>query len=274
MATPTRPLVTPDAFTGENSWTEWFFHFQNVSEINGWNEDDKLKWLKVRLIGRAQTAFQRLPVAVQAKFTDAVGALKERFEPKSQKTRYQAELQCRRKKKTESWPDLAEDLRLLADKAYPDLGDKARETLALNAYLAQLDNPQVAFGVKQKTPADLDAAVSATLELESYLNPKALTATVEIDQTEPTHPVGAVSNSRSSMTDQALTTLVEKLIDRVEKLEASTVESQKEWTASTPGRPRRGASSRRDQIVCWNCGNRGHIARFCHAPRKMDQGNY
>jgi hypothetical protein len=30
----------------------------------------------------------------------------------------------------------------------------------------------VAFGVKQKNPADLDAAVSATLELEAYTTPK------------------------------------------------------------------------------------------------------
>lgn len=52
--------------------------------------------------------------------------------------------------------------------------DRARERLALNAYLAQLENLHVAFGVKQKTPETLDAAVSATLELESYVpHPKA-----------------------------------------------------------------------------------------------------
>ena len=100
-------------------------------------------------------------------------ALKERFEPASQKTRHQAKLQTRRKKKSESWADLAQDLRLLADKAYPDLADNARERLALNAYLGQLDNPQVALGVKQKTLENLDAAIAATLELESYLPPRA-----------------------------------------------------------------------------------------------------
>jgi hypothetical protein len=78
------------------------------------------------------------------------------------------ELQTRRKKKTETWADFADDLRLLADKAYPELENEAKEMLALNAYLAQLDNSQVAFGVKQKVPQILDAAVTATLELESY----------------------------------------------------------------------------------------------------------
>ena len=98
-------------------------------------------------------------------------ALKERFEPSSRKTRYQAELLVRRKKKAETWGDLAEDLRLLAVKAFPDLEDGARERLTLNAYMAQLEQPQAAFGVKQRTPDTFDAAVTVTLELESYLTP-------------------------------------------------------------------------------------------------------
>ena len=81
---------------------------------------------------------------------------------------YTAEFQTRKKKRTEGWADLAEYLQLLTDKAYPDLQPKARERLALNQYLGQLSNPQVAFGVKQKRPTSLDDAVATTLELESY----------------------------------------------------------------------------------------------------------
>ena len=82
-----------------------------------------------------------MATATQASLELALAALKERFEPSSQKTRYQAELQTRRKKKTESWADMAEDLRLYSDKEYPDLDNNARQTLALNAYLGLLDNP-------------------------------------------------------------------------------------------------------------------------------------
>ena len=164
-----RPLVLPDPFSGEGSWEQWYFHFQNVAAVNDWNAENQLKWLKVRLVGRAQTAFQRLPDDTRADFKLAVAALKERFEPASRKTRYQAELQSRRKRKTESWADLADDLRRLANKAYPDLEERARERLALNTYLSLVDNTQVAFAVKQRVPDTLDAAVAATLELESYL---------------------------------------------------------------------------------------------------------
>ena len=60
---------------------------------------------------------------------------------------------------------------MLADSAYPELEEKARECLALNQFLSQLDNPQVAFGVKQKRPQTVDEAALAAMELESYLHP-------------------------------------------------------------------------------------------------------
>ena len=56
-----------------------------------------------------------------------IAALIERYDPASQKMRYQAELQTRQKKKTESWVDLAEDPCLLADKAYTNLRTKLRK---------------------------------------------------------------------------------------------------------------------------------------------------
>ncbi len=43
----------------------------------------------------------------------------------------------------------------------------AQELLALNRFLSDM---QLAFGVRQRAPATLDAAVAATLELETYLH--------------------------------------------------------------------------------------------------------
>ena len=54
-----------------------------------------------------------------------------------------------RQKKTEGWADFADDLTTLANKAYADLHEEARERLALNAYLKQIDDVQVSFSVKQ-----------------------------------------------------------------------------------------------------------------------------
>ena len=164
----TKPVVLPEPFNGETSWEDWKLHFEDVAAVNEWTDNQKLKWLRVRLTGRAQKAFHHLPEESQATYRGATTALQERFEPKSRKARYHAEFEARRKKRSEGWADFAEDLQSLADKAFSELEPAARECLALQSYLRQLDQPQVAFSVKQRQPKTLDEAVAATLEMESY----------------------------------------------------------------------------------------------------------
>ena len=89
-----RPLVLPEPFSDEGRWEWWLYHFQNMADVNGWDAAQKLKWLKVRLTGKAQTAFQRLPMAAREDYNKATKALAERFEPKSRQTCYQAEFQA------------------------------------------------------------------------------------------------------------------------------------------------------------------------------------
>ena len=141
-------------------------------------------------------------------------ALRERFEPKSRQSRYEAEFQTRRKKKSEGWADFAEDLKLLADKAFPELQEAARSQLAIISYLQQLDHPQVAFGVKQKRPKTIDEAVSATLEMESYVTqPGSAAAIAVVEESEIT------AIAATTQLTEKLSTLVEKLTERVERLE-------------------------------------------------------
>ena len=99
--------------------------------------------------------------------------------------------------------------RIPPDKAYPNLEDKAREILALSTYLGLLDNPSVAFEVKQRIHGNLEASIAATLELESYLSHKAVVSSVKEDESTDNGQIGAVSIS------DKLLTLVEKLIKRV-----------------------------------------------------------
>ena len=79
---------------------------------------------------------------------------------------------ARRRKKTVGGADFSEDLKILADQAYPHLEAAAIEQMALMHYPSQIDDVQIAFNVRQRKPTTLDEAVSATLELESYLQPK------------------------------------------------------------------------------------------------------
>ena len=44
-----RPVITPDAFTGEptSNWDDWIGHFESVARVNGWDEPTRLLWLEV-----------------------------------------------------------------------------------------------------------------------------------------------------------------------------------------------------------------------------------
>ena len=164
-----KPTMLPELYSGDKSWDDWIDHFDSVATVCEWDEAAKLKWLRVRLTGRAGTTFRRLPEATRNDFEEAIMALRKRFEPESHKELYMTELQTRTHRKSEDCASFGDDLKLLADKAYPELPPEARERFILNQYLSQLDNPQVAFSVRQSKPATVDDAVRLTLEMNSYL---------------------------------------------------------------------------------------------------------
>ena len=71
--------------------------------------------------------------------------------------------------------------------------------------MAQLEQPQVAFGVKQRTPDTLDATVTATLKLESYLTPQQM-AVSNVEVGNLNHEQGSVGSISGC---DKLTTIVE-----------------------------------------------------------------
>ena len=259
-----KPPVIPELFSGDKSWDDWIYHFESVAEVCGWDADNKLKWLRVRLTGRAVQTFKRLPDDVRASYDNAKAALKRRFEPESLKTLYQMKLQTRLKQNGESW---TEDLKTLAERAYPNLVDEAKEQFALNQYLAQLTNPQVAFAVKQTRPTTIDDAVQASLEMESYSKrvPSEIVQVTE-DIGEDT---GAVAVAAARVPND-----VKMLLEKMDRMETQMREMQLQQSTPRRGQVRRNGG-RQGSKECWNCGGRGHLTRYCPSPKlpRESQGN-
>ena len=108
----TRPVLMPESFLGKGSFSDWLQHFEGVAAINKWDNAAKLLWLRVRLVGAAQTAYGRLPTTARASYADLTKALKDRFEPEAMKEMYVAEFQARKKSRTEGWAEFADHLKL------------------------------------------------------------------------------------------------------------------------------------------------------------------
>ena len=47
------PVITTKPFSGKQPWEDWIDQFETIATINGWNNEQKLIWLKVQLTGRA-----------------------------------------------------------------------------------------------------------------------------------------------------------------------------------------------------------------------------
>ena len=149
------------------------------------------------------------------KYSKCVAALRRRFHPDSKRNLHMMELTVRKRLKEEDWASFGEALRTLADKAYPDLEEKARERLALNQFFSQIDNPQVAFSVRQRHPQTVDEAASATIELESYVGQNCKptsVATVPMQVVE--HDEAAVSAvTPSDVTESSQSTQMKQLVE-------------------------------------------------------------
>ena len=263
-----RPVVLPEPFTGEGSWDQWISHFENVAAVNTWDEAAKLLWLRARLTKRAQTAYQNFSEEAKATYGDSKKALKERFEPKCRRELYQTEFRNRRKQRTEGWADYAEDLKILIDKAFPDLQEEARDLLALSHFLGQIDDHQVAFSVKQSRPKNLDEAVAATLEMESYAQPKSTRLVSQVEQGEELISVAVTNRENSS---DSLLLMMKQMMQRMEKIEGdlSSTERTSDSRRRTP--PRREQWSYTQPVICRKCGQSGHYARGCATRRSTSQ---
>ena len=96
----------PECFSREESWGDWLDHFNNVAAVNGWEAEQKHLWLKVRMTGRAQTAFKKVPNNAKESFDATVRALGERFKPQSKCEMYVAKFQTCRSGRRKAGPTL------------------------------------------------------------------------------------------------------------------------------------------------------------------------
>ena len=237
MATP-KPIILPDTFSGDSnsSWDQWIVHLNNCTEVSGWEVATKLSFLKVRLTGQTQTVFQRLSEEDRSSFDNAVVALTARFEPDSKRELYLAEFSTRKRTISENWADYAEDLAdFLQRLIYPYLDSKASEQITLTQFISSITDSQISFAVKQKAPKTLDEAVTATMQLESYI----VSSRGKYEEDD----LSASSVTHNS-SDEKLVLLIEQLSDKITQLEEKM---------NTPRPRRQQPSSQSGSIICFNC---------------------
>ena len=250
------PLI-PDKFDGNSSFDDWVSHFECVAAINGWNDDKRLLWIRAHMIGKAHAAYSRFSHETKDSYVLSKAALCERFKPTSNREFYKMEFRSRERKQTESWADFGDTLLLLVDRAFPDLSDDAREALALDRFMSQLNPQQVSLAVKQRKPKCVREAVDAALEVQSYL-----IAWHRYDR-EKQHNE-AVREDRISTTVASSTHLqqLERIVETLKDIQLRLMNC--ETTQKTTQQSQfRDTSHQSHTVICRKCKQMGHYARGC-----------
>jgi len=203
----------------------------------------------VSLKKAAHVAYNCFDHETQNSYLTVKAALRERFEPQSKRELYRVEFENCSRKEGDTWSDFADELMLLACRAFPGLQNESQEVLALNKYFSNLQDPRVYLAVRQRSPGTLREAVDATLEVESYL------LTLPDSKSGCNDRFLNVTSAGSTTVD--LEEEIHRLSKRVKQLE-SDFKSMEVYEA-TPFQRTRVAK----HVTCYNCGGVGHYAKGC-----------
>ena len=77
------------------------------------------------------------------------------------------QLKERRRKASETLPELGQAIRRLVNKAYPKAAAEVRETLSTEHFLDALVNSEMRIRIKQSRPANLNQAICLAVELDA-----------------------------------------------------------------------------------------------------------
>ncbi|XP_060590432.1 uncharacterized protein LOC132745500 [Ruditapes philippinarum] len=160
-------FMKPATYDGTCEWTNYKAHFDACATLNGWNENEKGLYLSVSLRGQALGVFGNLTTKTH-NYEELVRALEDRFSPRNQTELYRVQLRDRHQKATESMSELGQDVRRLANLAYPHAPIDVRDTLAKEQFIDALVNSDMRLKIKQARPIDLNDAVRHAVELEAF----------------------------------------------------------------------------------------------------------
>ena len=266
-----RMRVTPRMYTGNGntSWREYKGHFERVSRINGWRDEQKLDYLLVHLAEAALTYVETLAPERTYTYRGISAALEERFGDAQLAEVFKSELRSRRRRTEESLPALAQDINRLVQRAYPGMEHQAVEELAIERFREAIPEHEQRMAVFRSKAETLDQAVKAAIDAESWQ--------ISENRRASTQKIRAVWNqdARAEDKEEIDSTPVKTCLQNQLESLATEVQMLKQMFGSKDNRPPRATYSQQRQ--CFYCDKPGHIIRDCFKKkrdeREKQQGN-
>ena len=260
-----RPVVHPDMFDGGIGWHDYLAHFELCADLNSWSEEQMAIYLAVSLRGVAQELLCNLTSEDRRSYTALVRNLAARFGSEGQTELFRTQLKSRMRLPMETLPKLAQGIKRLVARAYPQAVTPLREMLAMDHFIDALHNSESRLRLKQNKPRNLDEAVCMAIELEAFQK-------AEAEQTGTT----GTKYIRMTATDE-----VSRLQKKIAVLERQLNRLQEDrrahmmWPSKAVNQNLRrdrkndldqhvkGQSRMKKEVRCWKCNQTGHFQARC-----------
>jgi hypothetical protein len=233
-----------------------------VAKVNNWPLEQKGLYLAVSLRGQAQAILGDLPHEDQSSYDILVNALEERFVPPSLTELYRVQFRERKKKASESLPELGQVLRRLSNLAYSTAPRDVRETLAKEQFIDALHDSDMRLKVTQSRPRNLDDAIKLSVELEAFNKAE------ESNRTSRGYLRSADSNNRddeNKLNLSANSIAIEKLEKGMNSMQ-DMIKQLTEEIGKFKQNSRSTYTPESKERNCYNCGASDHLFRNCKFP--------
>ena len=120
------------------------------------------------LRGQAHGVLSDLEAADRADYQKLVRALLNRFEPEHQSEAFRAQMKARQRRRGEPLAELAQYIKRLVRKAYPEASVDVKETLSCDAFTDAVGDADMEWTIFQRKPKGIDDALRLALEYETF----------------------------------------------------------------------------------------------------------
>ncbi|CAG2205336.1 unnamed protein product [Mytilus edulis] len=150
----------------DDVWNEFIQYFENISELNVWNNEKARRVLLSTLRGQAETFAYGMPLIIQRDYERLKQKMEERFGHTAMKERYVTEAKLRKKQPEESLRDFGQTIEDLYRRAYPDTPEIVEEN-SIKAFLDKCGQSEdFRLAVKRTRPKTLQDAVLSAMQEE------------------------------------------------------------------------------------------------------------
>ena len=255
------PMPRQVQFDGKTSWESFVKPFKALQQSCNWDEEESLFRLQSSLRGEAaEFAFNQTTADTTASYRKLMQALETRYREHRNSSSYLAELESRKLQPKEKLAEYVSDIRKLVIKGYPTADDITRETINIRYFIKGLHDQQAALNIGMKDPNTIEEA-RAILETNNSLRDE-MKGGARVREVHPAKKPSSddyVTESRLQIFGRDIKSSIGKKIDILSK---QIKDSQARQNMKHQPQKEFVRTALKD-IVCYKCGETGHISRNC-----------